>query len=68
MLVQLDIDRLVVLHVHEMQRRTPRPDHLKRLLVGRVVKSPKLAIVDAEAILPDVQHTLLGCHIGSLCS
>lgn len=52
-----------MLHVHEMQRRATGPNHLEVDLVGRVVETAKLSVVDAESILPNVKHTLLSWSI-----
>ena len=63
MLVKLHIDRLVMLHIHEMERRASRPDHLQIDLVGWVVETAEFSIVDAESILPDMKDALLCLRI-----
>jgi hypothetical protein len=59
-LLELDIDRLIQLDVHQVQWGTTIADHLEILGVAGVVKAPQLAIVNAESIRPQVQDTFLG--------
>jgi hypothetical protein len=63
-LLKLDVDGSIMLHIHQMERSSALPDHLQIGLVGGIVEPTQLAIIDAEAILPDVQRTLLGFRGG----
>jgi hypothetical protein len=58
-LLELNIDPLVHLDVHEMNRRPSFPDHLQVGPVLRVIEASQLAIVNAETIGPNVQDALL---------
>jgi hypothetical protein len=42
--------------VHQVERGSTISDHVQSRLVYGVVKSVKLAVVNAETVLPDVQH------------
>lgn len=59
-LLQLDVDGLVVVDVHQVQRRPTLADHLQVRGVLWVVEAVQLAVVDAEAVGPEVQDALLG--------
>jgi hypothetical protein len=58
-LVKLDIDGLVMLHIHEVKGRATSSDQGEVSLVGGIVKSAKVTIIDTEAILPDVKNSFL---------
>lgn len=53
--MDLQIDLLALLHVQQVERRAPAVDHLERRGVGRVVEAEERAVVDAEAVAPEVQ-------------
>lgn len=59
MLLDLDVDRLTLLDVHEMQWCSAHANHFQVGLVGRVVKSLQFAIINAEPILPQMQDAFL---------
>lgn len=64
MLVQLDIYRLIMLYIHKMKRSSTRTNHLQICLIGRIVESAQLPILDTEPVLPDVQYSLLRVAAG----
>jgi len=55
---ELDVDFLRGVHVHDVQRRAPLPDHGQIPGVGRVVGAVQRAVVDGEAVFPEVQAAL----------
>lgn len=59
MLVKLDIDGLVMLHIHEVKRCATSSDQGEVGLVCGIVKSAKVTVIDAETILPDVKNSFL---------
>jgi hypothetical protein len=63
-LVKLDIDRLVMLHVHEVKGCAAGSNQCQVGLVGGVIESSKIPIINTETILPDVKNSLLGFSIG----
>jgi hypothetical protein len=58
-LLELDVERLVVSNVHEMNGGATLLDHAQGIGILRVVESSQNAIVDAEAIAPEVKRSLL---------
>jgi hypothetical protein len=63
-LVKLDIDRLIMLDVHQVKRCTTGSNQCQIGLVCGVIESSKISIVNAETILPDVKDSLLGFGVG----
>lgn len=61
--MKLDVDGLIMLHIHEVKRSTTRSNQCKVSLVGRVVESAEISIINAEAVLPDVKDSLLGFSV-----
>lgn len=57
--MKLHIDLLTLLDVHKVQWCSAGPDQLKVELVTRVVETVKFAVVDTEAVLPQVKDALL---------
>jgi len=55
---ELDVDFLRGVHVHDVQRCAPLPDHGQVPGVGRVVGAVQRAVVDGEAVFPEVQAAL----------
>jgi hypothetical protein len=58
-LVKFDVDRLIMLHVHEVKRCAAGSDQRQVGLVSGVIESSKISIINAETILPDVKNSLL---------
>jgi hypothetical protein len=58
-LLQLDIDRVAVVDVHEMQGCSALPDHLKVSGIVGVVKAVERAVINAEAVTPEMKSPLL---------
>jgi hypothetical protein len=58
-LLQLDIDALIYLNVHEMERGTALANHLQVFLIPRIIVAVQRAIIDAETVVPDVQDAFL---------
>lgn len=48
-----------------MQRRAPTSDEAQRLLVRRVVEAVQRAVVEAEAVVPDVDRAVLRLRVGA---
>jgi len=63
-LLELNLDALIVPDVHEMQRSPALPYHLQCLLVLRVIEAEQLAVIYAEAVVPNMQNTLLRGALG----
>jgi hypothetical protein len=57
--VDAGIDGLILPDVHEVQGSTPCADHTKCSVVSGVIEAVERAVVDAEAILPQVNGSLL---------
>jgi hypothetical protein len=62
--MKLDVDRLIMLHVHKVERCATGSDQRQVGLVSRVIESSKISIINAETILPDVKNSLLGFGSG----
>jgi hypothetical protein len=58
-LLQFNVYRLVVPHIHKMQRSAPLTNHLQVHRILRVIEASQLAVVYAEAVCPEMQNTLL---------
>jgi hypothetical protein len=63
-LVKLDVDRLVMLDVHEVKRCTTGSNQCQIGLVCGVIESSEISIVNAETILPNVKDSLLRFGVG----
>lgn len=59
MLLQLDVERLVVSNVHEVYRGPALLNHAQRVGVLGVVEASQLAVIDTEAVTPQVEDALL---------
>jgi hypothetical protein len=64
-LLQLDIDWLVILNVHQMQRSSTLSNHIQISGILRVVETVQLPVINAEAIGPKVEHPLLRLSLGA---
>jgi len=64
MLLQLDVERLVVSDVHEVDRGATLLDHAQGVGVLGVVEASQGTVVDAEAVAPYVEDALLDRGVG----
>jgi len=58
-LLQLYVDGLIVSHIHKMQGSAALANHLEIRCILGVVKPAEFAVVDAEAVLPEVEDAFL---------
>jgi hypothetical protein len=56
--VYLDIHLLSLLDIENVQRRVTRVDHLESASISGVVVAVEFAVIDGEAITPEVKLTL----------
>lgn len=63
MLLQLDVERLVVSNIHEVYWGSALLNHAQRVGVLWVIEASQLAVIDTEAVAPQVEDALLDLRI-----